>query len=134
MNDVADAVARFATSPPRWMSADAQIENWSYALEGAPDAEETKALLAEVDVYKVGHHGSLNATPKRALGELRKRGKDLRTILSTMPGKHGSSRSHTEVPRTTLLKELEARSTLQNTVTLKLGKVAEPCHLLTVEP
>ena len=48
---------------------DAQIENWSYALEDAPDAAKTRALLADVDVYKVGHHGSLNATPKKLLWE-----------------------------------------------------------------
>jgi hypothetical protein len=31
---------------------DAQIENWSYALEDAPDAARPRALLADVDVYK----------------------------------------------------------------------------------
>ena len=114
---------------------DAQIENWSYAFEDAPDAAKTRALLAEVDVYKVGHHGSLNATPRQALWEkFRKRNKGLRTLLSTMPGKHGSSRSHTEVPRTTLLKELETRSSLQNTMKLKMSDKADPCLLLKVEP
>jgi hypothetical protein len=114
---------------------DAQIENWSYAFEDAPDAARTRALLAEVDVYKVGHHGSLNATPKQALWEkFRKRNKGLRTLLSTMPGKHGSSRSHTEVPRTTLLKELETRSSLQNTMQLKMADKGDPCLLLKVEP
>ena len=114
---------------------DAQIENWSYAFEDAPDAAKTRALLAEVDVYKVGHHGSLNATPKKGLWEkFRKRNKGLRTLLSTMPGKHGSSRSHTEVPRTTLLNELESRSSLQNTMTLKVTDGADPCLLLKVEP
>jgi hypothetical protein len=113
---------------------DAQIENWSYALEDAPDAGKTRALLADVDVYKVGHHGSLNATPKKGLWEkFRKRNKGLRTLLSTMPGKHGSSRSHTEVPRSTLLQELEARSTLQNTMDLKTD-AKEPCLLMTLEP
>lgn len=114
---------------------DAQIENWSYALEDAPDAEKTRTLLSDVDVYKVGHHGSLNATPKRGLWEgFRKRDNGLHTLLSTMPGKHGSSRSHTEVPRKTLLKELEERSTLKNTVTLKISDDAEPFHFLKVEP
>jgi len=113
---------------------DAQIENWSYAFDDAPDAEKTRALLEEVDVYKVGHHGSLNATPKKGLWErFRKRDNGLLTLLSTMPGKHGNSRSKTEVPRTTLLKELEERSTLQNTVTLKIGDTA-PCHFVKVEP
>jgi hypothetical protein len=114
---------------------DAQIENWSYAFEDAPDAAKTRALLAEVDVYKVGHHGSLNATPKQGLWEkFRKRKKGLRTLLSTMPGKHGSSRSHTEVPRATLLKELETRSSLQNTMKLKIGDKGDPCLFLKIEP
>src|SRR5262249_51378738 len=43
---------------------DAQIENWLYALTAAPDRDRVRELLAQVDVYKVGHHGSLNATPK----------------------------------------------------------------------
>jgi beta-lactamase superfamily II metal-dependent hydrolase len=113
---------------------DAQIENWSYALEDAPDAKKTTALLAQVDVYKVGHHGSLNATPRQALWEnFRKRkGKKLHTLLSTMPGKHGNPRKDTEVPRQTLLSALRKESDLQNTVDLKFGPKAEPCHVLTV--
>jgi hypothetical protein len=114
---------------------DAQIENWSYAFEDAPDAEKTRALLADVDVYKVGHHGSLNATPMKGLWErFRKRDKGLKTLISTMPGKHGSSRSHTEVPRTTLLKELQTRSALQNTMTLKMSDKGDPCLVLTIKP
>jgi hypothetical protein len=114
---------------------DAQIENWSYALEDAPDATSTKALLADVDVYKVGHHGSLNATPKQALWEnFNKRGHGLRTLLSTMPGKHGNPRRRTEVPRRTLLKELEDNSTLLNTIDLKIGDKAKLCHVLEVKP
>jgi len=113
---------------------DAQIENWSYAFEDAPDAARTRALLADVDVYKVGHHGSLNATPKQGLWEtFRKRDKGLQTLLSTMPGKHGNSRSHTEVPRTTLLKELKDHSALQTTLTLKMSD-PDLCHVLKVEP
>jgi len=118
---------------------DAQIENWTYALEDAPTAAKARALLAEVDVYKVGHHGSLNATPKKGLWEkFRKRNKGLKTLLSTMPGKHGNPRSHTEVPRSTLLKELESRSALTNTMKLKVGETKKsksaPCLLLTVKP
>jgi hypothetical protein len=113
---------------------DAQIENWSYAFEDAPDAKKTQALLAAVDVYKVGHHGSLNATPKQGLWErFSKRDKGLKTLLSTMPGKHGSSRSHTEVPRSTLLKELETRSALQNTMSLKISDKGDPCHVLRIK-
>ena len=42
---------------------DAQIENWSYSFR--PEAPpELKAKLTALDLYKVGHHGSRNATPK----------------------------------------------------------------------
>jgi len=113
---------------------DAQIENWSYAFEDAPDAAKTRALLADVDVYKVGHHGSLNATPKKGLWEqFSKRDKGLQTLLSTMPGKHGNPRARTEVPRSTLLKQLTEHSHLLTTQTLKMS-APEPCHVLKVEP
>jgi len=113
---------------------DAQIENWSYALEDAADAEETRALLRDVDVYKVGHHGSLNATPKKALWErfTRRKNRRLRTLLSTMPGKHGSARSGTEVPRKPLLQALETESVLRNTETLGFGAAAPLSHGLRV--
>jgi hypothetical protein len=39
---------------------DAQIENWEYALSQS----DVLKLLRGVSVYKVGHHGSTNATPK----------------------------------------------------------------------
>ncbi|HYR29829.1 MAG TPA: MBL fold metallo-hydrolase, partial [Thermoanaerobaculia bacterium] len=70
---------------------DAQIENWEYALEH-PD-EKTRArirkLLSDVDFYKVGHHGSRNATPKTLWELFTKRSADkadetrLRTMIST---------------------------------------------------
>jgi hypothetical protein len=104
---------------------DAQIENWSYALQEAEDAEKTRALLADVDVYKVGHHGSLNATPKTLLWEnFTKKGKTkrLRTLLSTLPGKHGKVASKTEVPRRPLLEALEKETTLLNTHDYPLGQ------------
>jgi hypothetical protein len=94
---------------------DAQIENWSYALS----KPEIRALLTGVDVYKVGHHGSLNATPKSGLWERfskRRRAKNrLITFLSTEPGHHGTAKSHTEVPRVTLVKALEDESELFST-------------------
>jgi hypothetical protein len=117
---------------------DAQIENWSYALLDAPNAKKTRAALANVDVYKVGHHGSLNATPKKLLWEaFTKRGanKKLKTLLSTLPGKHGKSASKTEVPRRTLLRALEDESDLTNTHKLPFGaKNFELRHLMTVKP
>jgi hypothetical protein len=108
---------------------DAQIENWSYALEDAPDAAATRKLLADVDFYKVGHHGSRNATPKKLLWEsFTKRGtgkKRMQTVLSTLPGKHGTAAKKTEVPRKTLLQALETETSLCNTTKLKLGRNPE---------
>jgi len=115
---------------------DAQLENWSYALEDAPDAAEVRDLLADVDVYKVGHHGSLNATPRTLLWERfkKRKGRQLQTLLSTLPGKHGHTASNTEVPRRTLLERLETESHLLNTNDLSFGATPELCNLLTLTP
>lgn len=112
---------------------DAQLENWSYALEDAPSAAATRKLLADVDLYKVGHHGSRNATPKKLLWEaFKNRGKAnggrLQTLLSTLPGKHGKAERHTEVPRRTLLEALEAETDLKNTNTLGFAENAKLYH------
>ena len=111
---------------------DAQLENWSYALEGAKNSKDVRAMLAEVDFYKVGHHGSLNATPRKMLWEKFKKadGKKLRTMLSTMSGKHGKVASKTEVPRRTLLKELQEKSALKNTQSLR--KADGLFHIVTL--
>jgi hypothetical protein len=95
---------------------DAQIENWAYALS----KPETAALLADVDLYKVGHHGSRNATPRSMWKLFDKRGPKtkksrMRSVLSTMPGKHGTEKSKTEVPRATLLTALDKETELHNT-------------------
>jgi hypothetical protein len=116
---------------------DAQIENWSWALEDSPDCQATRSLLSEVDVYKVGHHGSLNATPKTLLWEnFRKRGKSdsrLITLLSTLHGKHGKTRDGTEVPRGPLLKALGKETTLYNTDGMKSGKDPVLCQLIEIK-
>ena len=52
---------------------DAQLENWMYSLKEAKEASAVRKLLSDVDVYKVGHHGSLNATPKTLWNLFRKR-------------------------------------------------------------
>ena len=101
---------------------DAQIENWSYALSRPAD----RKRLARATVYKVGHHGSLNATPKTLWntfdhrGAAGKKGR-LVTFMSTMAGKHGSEQSKTEVPRRTLVTALRKDSDLLNTQDLGTG-------------
>ena len=109
---------------------DAQIENWSYALS-QPTIQK---LLADVDLYKVGHHGSLNATPKTVWGLFSKRSSNpgsgrLTAVLSTLPGKHGSEASNTEVPRRTLLSALQAETNLHSTHLLPGGALLEEVSL-----
>lgn len=103
---------------------DAQIENWSYALIDAPNAAANRELLAQTDVYKVGHHGSRNATPKSLWKLFAKRskatsGKRLITIASTMAGKHGSESAKTEVPRRTLVDALKEETNYNSTQSLR---------------
>ncbi|MBI5486276.1 MAG: hypothetical protein HY905_02970 [Deltaproteobacteria bacterium] len=98
---------------------DAQIENWAYALS-RPDVCQQ---LRDVLLYKVGHHGSLNATPKSLWALFRNRSPSprpgrLQTILSTKAGKHGSSQNKTEVPRKPLVHELQSQSDLFTTQSL----------------
>jgi hypothetical protein len=97
---------------------DAQIENWDYALNHARNRTAIRKLLRATDVYKVGHHGSLNATPK-GLWAMFKKKPGIVTLMSTRPGKHGEKKSNTEVPRRTLSDELEAHSKLHSTTECK---------------
>lgn len=110
---------------------DAQIENWSYALSKPAICRR----LAKVNVYKVGHHGSRNATPKTLWDGFETRSTDkknkarLKSFMSTMSGKHGKSASKTEVPRKTLVEALETDSELHNTQTLKGKTLCEPYEI-----
>jgi hypothetical protein len=103
---------------------DAQIENWSYALNAAPNHKDIRARLADASFYKVGHHGSLNATPKTLWDAFKHQGEAdtpgrLATMVSTLAGKHGSVDRGTEVPRKVLLAALEESSDLHDTENLR---------------
>ncbi|HET9165383.1 MAG TPA: hypothetical protein VFP11_05260 [Candidatus Angelobacter sp.] len=94
---------------------DAQWENWSWALsqKGVQD------LLKDVDVYKVGHHGSRNATPKTLWNLFSKRkGKQLHTMMSTAAGVYGRT-AEGKVPAPRLVKDLNDQSDLLNTQKLR---------------
>jgi hypothetical protein len=111
---------------------DAQIENWSYALSNA----KWKALLADVNLYKVGHHGSRNATPKTLWGLFRHKGaaggrERLETLCSTKSGKHGSAAAGTEVPRKALVDELKKDSDFDSTESYTAAD--NPCRTYTIE-
>ncbi|HEV7643834.1 MAG TPA: hypothetical protein VGO50_07845 [Pyrinomonadaceae bacterium] len=103
---------------------DAQIENWEYALKVAPDCQDNINLLKDTTLYKVGHHGSRNATPKKLWNTFDKATEDksadrLRTVVSTMAGKHGSPDRQTEVPRQTLVDALTSSSDYYSTQDLE---------------
>lgn len=118
---------------------DAQLENWSWALQDAPDAASTRKLLAGVDFYKVGHHGSRNATPRKLLWDnFQKRGGaaagQMQTLLSWGPNKHGSSGNKTEVPRRTLRDALATQTHLTDTEELGMAANAPLCKRVTITP
>jgi hypothetical protein len=101
---------------------DAQLENWSWAL----GQSKTKNLLKNVDLYKVGHHGSRNATPKDLWKLFDKRkgtSKDgiLETMMSTSAGVYGKTEEG-KVPAANLVKVLKKESKLSNTQDLKQGR------------
>jgi hypothetical protein len=87
---------------------DAQWENWQYALSKPAYVK----MLKAVDLYKVGHHGSLNATPKTLWKHFGKKSDKkgsktrMKSVMSTKHGVHGHSAS-TAVPRSTLVDALE---------------------------
>jgi hypothetical protein len=110
---------------------DAQIENWEYVLKHAREDEEEEKerqrllkLLKNTNVYKVGHHGSRNATPKTLWNKFVNKSKanmteeeikkSMHTICSTMPGKHGHTEA-TKVPRQTLVDELKGHTQYRTT-------------------
>jgi hypothetical protein len=104
---------------------DAQGENWSYALSQPAICR----LLANVDLYKVGHHGSLNATPKTLWKGFTRRSADaeapgrLTTMMSTLEDVHGHVEDGTEVPRETLVGDLQEYSHYHTTQAVPAGQI-----------
>jgi beta-lactamase superfamily II metal-dependent hydrolase len=87
---------------------DAQLENWQYALEDA----DLKKRLKKTTLYKVGHHGSTNATPQSlwALFKYqRARRNRLASLLSTHKG------HHSQVPRESLVEALRNETAFHTT-------------------
>ena len=105
---------------------DAQIENWAYALD---PKRGFRKLLEGVTVYKVGHHGSRNATPKTLWNLFKARrssgGKGLVSLISTMPEVHGSVNNRSEVPRETLVDALRAAGPLHSTEDFRGASLAQ---------
>ena len=96
---------------------DAQIENWQYTLDRLAGDPELRATLRDVDLYKVGHHGSRNATPRSLYALWQERpaaAPPVTSLMSTRPGVHGESEA-TAVPRQTLVDALKAIGPLHST-------------------
>lgn len=103
---------------------DAQIENWSYALFEARNRRAIRNRLRRAAFYKVGHHGSLNATPKTLWKDFARKNAAsspdrLWTMVSTQAKLHGDPDDDTEVPRETLITELGAQSDFFTTQTIE---------------
>jgi hypothetical protein len=109
---------------------DAQIENWRYAL----DQPKFQKLLRKVSLYKVGHHGSRNATPRTlwklfdAKGAANKEGR-LKTLLSTLADVHGDADNKSEVPRDTLVAALKNNSDFQTTQSYAASEISRIVRL-----
>jgi beta-lactamase superfamily II metal-dependent hydrolase len=107
-------------------AGDAQGGNWEYwlykmeaPLKDPTDAgdivEASKELLQTIDFYKVGHHGSTNATPipvVDAASARPKTSKGFVSMCSTEVGVYGNPKKETEVPRVLLMDELNKGSCL----------------------
>jgi hypothetical protein len=112
------------------LPGDAQIENWSWALDHAPKASTYRRLLSRVDLYKVGHHGSRNATPKSLFALWESHDREMTALMSTKADVHGDTEG-TAVPRGPLVEALKQRMDLVSTDDLPRGEgfvaVAAPC-------
>jgi hypothetical protein len=93
-------------------AGDAQAGNWEYWLydlekpsrtPGETLTAEGASILAGLDFYKVGHHGSTNATPIAAVEAM---GTGFAAMCSTQADTFGSEENESEVPRGPLMTAL----------------------------
>lgn len=103
---------------------DAQIENWQFTLDKLGGQAALRKKLRDIDLYKVGHHGSRNATPKSLYHLWEERAAtlpEMTILMSTRPGVHGKTDA-TFVPRETLVTALQKVGTLFSTDDLVNGE------------
>lgn len=122
---------------------DAQAGNWEYWLYklDAPVSDPTKAgaltdesqqILQTIDFYKVGHHGSTNATPIPVVEALGKNqsANGIVAMCSTQTDVYGNPDKGSEVPRVPLIKALGDESALVRSDSFQIktadGKVIPP--------
>jgi len=117
-------------------AGDAQAGNWEYWLYGpnqAPTttpssslADEGRKILGRLDFYKVGHHGSTNATPIVAVDAMNE---GFVSMCSTQADSFGSEKNNSEVPRIPLLEALAKKSAVARSDQLAVkiqGKLVDP--------
>ncbi|HTI78030.1 MAG TPA: hypothetical protein VL634_23715 [Mycobacterium sp.] len=110
-------------------AGDAQAGNWEYWLydedEPAEDptglevTKDSKKILRNIDFYKVGHHGSTNATPIPALEAM---GSGFVSMCSTEKDTYGTEAKGTEVPRGPLLDALAEKSAVVRSDQIKVAE------------
>lgn len=112
-------------------SGDAQWGNWANFLFGGQIGtpghtgltKESAAILGNLDFYKVGHHGSTNATPMDVVKAMKL---GCTAMCSTDPGAYGKPEKGTEVPRTPLMNALmtQTQNKLARSDQVKVGAKA----------
>jgi hypothetical protein len=129
---------------------DAQAGNWEHWIFGTDDpdkkasstiCEEAQKILMSLDFYKVGHHGSGNATPIAVVNMMHKGSHKFPAMCSTQEGVYGKENPHdptagTEVPRIPLLSALGAATTLvrSDQIEISVGGKEEPAMVNDLLP
>src|SRR5512144_1819548 len=101
-------------------AGDAQWGNWAHWLYGRgvkgkdPGiSESARKILGDIDFYKVGHHGSTNATPIPVVAAMSGKCVAMCSTETGYPSKtrtYGSIAKKTEVPRIALMEALEEKT------------------------
>jgi beta-lactamase superfamily II metal-dependent hydrolase len=112
-------------------SGDAQWGNWANFLFGGAIGTpghtsltaQSKQILGKLDFYKVGHHGSTNATPMDVVDAMRD---GCVAMCSTDPGAYGNPAKGTEVPRSPLMAALTKKTQNQLARSDQVGTAAVP--------
>jgi hypothetical protein len=133
---------------------DAQAGNWEHWLFATDAADKNASgtmskaaqqILTNLDFYKVGHHGSGNATPKAAAEMMGSRARKFAAMCSTQKDVYGTENPDdptkgTEVPRVPLLAKLASESAFVRSDQIEISvegrriEAAAPASLPAAQP
>jgi hypothetical protein len=123
---------------------DAQAGNWKHWTYDTDDpgktttgdmAAEAQKILTSLDFYKVGHHGSGNATPKAVVSMMGKGNQKFAAMCSTEKGVYGRENLDpsigTEVPRLPLMTALAGVASVvrSDQLAIKTGMIDKPAQV-----